>query len=337
MRVLTLTTAAVMEPNDHDSRSKRPRLAAQSPAGSPTIDRHVTAVHGSPIVRQHSQNEAQHPNNSDENEDDNSCSQRLFTQPPDVFFNATSPLLYARAEALVALSDIPPRQLKCMKDAIRTLYPHIENPRKFQLEAINHLTFSDDASLILIRRTADGKSLVPLVTSVIKGGVSLVLVPLHGLGSDQVDKATVEELGVEAYYVDEHRFSNAKALMKRLKSLTLKETKECTIILYVSPTSLNPESDWVHIFADLASDGFISLLAIDEAHSIEQAGRSFRKEFLSAVQLLSALVDLMPRPVPRLAMSATFRQEDYDRVVSLFGMDDPLVMQGSLARRNCSR
>ena len=28
----------------------------------------------------------------------------------------------------------------------------------------------------------------------IKGGVSLVLVPLHGLGSDQVDKATVEEL-----------------------------------------------------------------------------------------------------------------------------------------------
>eukprot|EP00956_Cyclotella_meneghiniana_P045152 scaffold355769_cov103-Cyclotella_meneghiniana.AAC.1 len=45
-------------------------------------------------------------------------------------------------------------------------------------------------------------------------------------------------------------------------------------------------------------------------------------------------MDMMPRPVPRLAMSATFRQEDYDRVVSLFGLDNPLVMQGSLDRRN---
>ena len=98
-----------MEPNDHDGGSKRPRLAAHSPAGSPTIDRHVTADYGSPIVRHHSQNEAQHPNNSDKDEDDASCSQRLLTQPPDVLINATSPVLYARAEAVVSLPDIPQR------------------------------------------------------------------------------------------------------------------------------------------------------------------------------------------------------------------------------------
>ena len=98
-----------MEPNDHDSRSKRPRSAAHLPAGSSTIDRHVTADHGSPIVRHHSQNEAKHPNNSDKDEDDASCSQRLLTQPPDVLINATSPILYARAEAVVSLPDIPQR------------------------------------------------------------------------------------------------------------------------------------------------------------------------------------------------------------------------------------
>ena len=334
MRVLTLTNTAIMDPNDHDDRSKRRRLTSHSLAGSPTIDRHVTACHRSPQVGHPPSVNPQNDGDSDDDEDNISCSQRLFTQPLDVLFHVDAPILYARAGSLVSLSDIPQRQLKCITDAIGTLYPHIENPRQFQLEAVNHLAFADDACLVLIRRTADGKSLVPLVTSVIKGGVSLVLVPLHGLGSDQVDKATVEEHGVEAYYVDEHRFANAKALMQRLKTLSIDESKQCTIILYVSPTSLKPESDWVHLFADLASNGLISLLAIDEAHSIEQAGRSFRKEFLTAVKILHALMDMMPRPVPRLAMSATFRQEDYDRVVSLFGMDHPLVMQGSLARRN---
>jgi superfamily II DNA helicase RecQ len=52
--------------------------------------------------------------------------------------------------------------------------------------------------MVLLRATADGKSLVPLTTSIIRTGVTLVLVPLHGLGSDQVDKATVLDHGVEA-------------------------------------------------------------------------------------------------------------------------------------------
>ena len=45
-------------------------------------------------------------------------------------------------------------------------------------------------------------------------GVTLVLVPLHGLGSDQVEKATVPEHRIEAYYVDEHKYGNAKMLEK---------------------------------------------------------------------------------------------------------------------------
>ena len=66
--------------------------------------------------------------------------------------------------------------------------------------------------MVLIRRTADGKLLVPLTVSALRGGVTLILVPLHGLGSDQVDKATVPEHGIEAYYINEHKFDNAKAL-----------------------------------------------------------------------------------------------------------------------------
>jgi hypothetical protein len=64
-----------------------------------------------------------------------------------------------------------------------------------------------------------------------------VLVPLHGLGSDQVESAENDDFGVEAYYIDEHRFANAKSLQDRLKHYSNEEAEQNTIILYVSPNS----------------------------------------------------------------------------------------------------
>ena len=106
------------------------------------------------------------------------------------------------------LQDIPPQELQIIKDALRDVYG-ITEPRDFQLQAIHYLCFYDDPAMVLLRATADGKSLVPLTTSIIRTGVTLVLVPLHGLGSDQVDKATVLDHGVEAYYIDEHKKQHA--------------------------------------------------------------------------------------------------------------------------------
>ena len=134
-----------MDPKNHDDGSKRRRLAPASPAESPTLDRIVAAGHSSPIIYPPASNST--PNEADY-ESESSCTQRLFTQPPDVLLTrppdslpaANDPshetVLYAKASSLVTLPNIPPRQLSCIKDAIRTLYPQIENPRDFQLEAI---------------------------------------------------------------------------------------------------------------------------------------------------------------------------------------------------------
>ena len=306
---------------NHDRRSKRRRLRSDSTAIDPSIDRIVPSRTHSPIA-------ASSPNaNASINDDgsDNSCSssQQLFTQPPHIANTlppSTPPpnrVFYAPAPpVLLAIDAIPTAQKEIIQRAIKDLYV-IDTPRPFQIEAINHLAFSDDASLIVIRRTADGKSLIPLATSALRGGISLIMVPLHGLGSDQVDKAAIESKGVEAYYLDEHRHENAKILHDRLSAFTLDEANESTIILFVSPSSLKPTSPWMPLFHQLATDGLITLLAIDEAHAIEQAGRSFRIEFTEAVTSMKSVYELCPRPVPRLAMSATFRQEDYERVVSL--------------------
>jgi hypothetical protein len=63
--------------------------------------------------------------------------------------------------------------------------------RKFQVTATHYLSNYNNAFLSVIRHTADGKSLVPLRTEVLRQKVTLIMVPLHGLGSDQVDKSTL--------------------------------------------------------------------------------------------------------------------------------------------------
>ena len=76
------------------------------------------------------------------------------------------------------------------------------------------------------------------------------------------------------------------------------------------------------------------MFCIDEAHYVEQHGRSFRKEFVSAVTSIPKLIALMPHPVPRIAMSASFCKDDRDTVTAFLGGDMiPNVIEGSLAWR----
>ena len=131
---------------------------------------------------------------------------------------------------------------------------NIDPPRDYQLEAIHHLATNDDTYLVLVRRTADGKSLVPLTVGLLRTGIAIILVPLHGLGSDQVEKSNIPKMGVEAYYVDEHKRSDATALHKRLLLLSLDELTHNTCILFVSPKALASDSAWYNnVFCKLAS------------------------------------------------------------------------------------
>ena len=56
---------------------------------------------------------------------------------------------------------------------------NINLPRDYQLEAIHHLATKDDTYLVLIRRTTDGKLLVPLTVALLCTGIVMILAPLH--------------------------------------------------------------------------------------------------------------------------------------------------------------
>ena len=93
-----------------------------------------------------------------------------------------------------------------------------------------------------------------------------MLVPLHNLGSDQVQGYGNAVFGVESCYIDENCFAKAKSLQKRLHLYIKEEAEENCMVLYVSPISIREYSDekrkhkndWFSIFFDLAIQGFIS-------------------------------------------------------------------------------
>ncbi len=96
----------------------------------------------------------------------------------------------------------------------------IQFPHEWQIHAIHDIVFSNDTSTFLIAKTGSGKSAVPLTVGSLLTGVTLTMVPLVGLGSDQVNKCSNDGNFIKGYHLDEHRGGDAQRLTKRLLSLT---------------------------------------------------------------------------------------------------------------------
>ena len=83
----------------------------------------------------------------------------------------------------------------------------------------------------------------------------------------------------------------------------------------------------------LAKKGHISSFLIDEAHTVEVAGRSFRPEFIMAVESILTLISMMPRPIPWILLSAVIHKLGRDMCTSLMGDMETHVIHGRLSCR----
>ena len=206
---------------------------------------------------------------------------------------------------LIQISSITTERIDTIEEATAEVF-QIPKVRPYQIESMHHLAFSKTQTILhLIRHTADGKSLVPMLTGLLRGRVSLVVVPLIGLGSDQVSKATQEQCGVYAYHADEHKGPAATLLRQRILSMGNVEMRNSTILVYISPQSFI-KKEWFQFFTTLSKQHNISSLTVDEAHTVEQCGRSFRPEFYTAVHHIGRLLRESNIPILLLFMSATF-------------------------------
>jgi len=194
-------------------------------------------------------------------------------------------------------TGLPQNEVSIIEEAMKRHWG-IDEPHSFQVRAIHEGSFKDGSVIHVWAKTGSGKSAIPLTISTLRRGITVVLVPLLGLGSDQVTKSHGVGGNIESYHVDEHQGEDAALLHKRLSSYDKKESEHVSIILFVSPQALGAKSHWFKKLKLLAGEDLISLLCIDEAHTIEQQGRNFRPEFQDAVSNMNELFNLMPTKAP---------------------------------------
>ncbi len=81
----------------------------------------------------------------------------------------------------------------------------INFPHKFQVRAINNIAFHCGRLVYIIAKMGSGKSAITLTVGSLQTGITLTMVPLAGLGSDQVNSAQNGDNFIEAYHLDEYR------------------------------------------------------------------------------------------------------------------------------------
>ena len=127
------------------------------------------------------------------------------------------------------MSDLPPTPPR-FEQIIRKLLAKelgVEHPRQFQIDAIFHLVFRKVGMMYLICKTGEGKSLVMMGTAVALRGVTVVMGPLQGLGTDQANKSKRIERGIESYHADEFRDADRAKLDLRLRSFSKRHKLAC--------------------------------------------------------------------------------------------------------------
>ena len=139
--------------------------------------------------------------------------------------------------------------------------------------------------------------------------------PLLGLGSDQVKKASREEKGITAYHVVEFCTEDGRLLRESLLNKLKAESKTTTRILFMLPQLLTDHVDatmgmmrpsiCLTNIKKLAEKGQISLMCIDDAHSVEQQGRYFRPDIQEADKKLQQIHNGVKTKCPHLVISAT--------------------------------
>ena len=188
--------------------------------------------------------------------------------------------------------------------------------RSGQREVITSVTEGRDVLAVL--PTSTGKSLCYQIPALVRPGLAIVVTPLVALMMDQVD--TLRRKGVRA--------SALKTPMEDWERTEVSEAVRSGSleILYVSPERL--DTTWFKVLVSNAPCG-LSLVAIDEAHSISAWGHVFRPGYLGIGKFLSMFPE-----VPVVALTATADLSTRTDIVRSLGIDGCDILLSGFDRPN---
>lgn len=161
-------------------------------------------------------------------------------------------------------------------------------------------------NILALMPTGMGKSLCYQFFAKTRPGLVLVISPLIALMHDQVEKARA--LGISATYL-----SSTIDKEERERRLQLVKQKKIHLLL-VTPERFR-KNEFMQAMQDLVGEGFIQLLAIDEAHCISQWGHDFRPDYSRVGEIRKALGEPLT-----LALTATATPRVQEDICAQLGL-----------------
>ena len=194
------------------------------------------------------------------------------------------------------------------------------------------LTATPGATLVLNLPTGAGKSLCYQVPALLRSrlqGVTVVVVPTVSLCLDQ-ERVMSQFLDGQpsAYYsegTEEHQDLNA-AIREAIRRGTQR-------IVFTAPENLMGSLS-TSLF-EAASQGFLKMLVIDEAHIVDQWGDEFRSAFQEIAGIRRDLLRVCPQgnSFVTMLLSATMTEPCLDTLETLFGRPGPFDVLSSVQIR----
>ncbi len=183
-----------------------------------------------------------------------------------------------------------------------------------QWEAISRILSGE--RILMIQRTGFGKSLCYQYPATQFSGVTVIFSPLIALMRDQV-KALISK-GISASYINSEQSheENSATIQAALKG----DIK----ILYIAPER-QENQEWIEATRKMN----LSMVVIDEAHTISVWGHDFRPAFRRIINL----VKLLPQDLPVLATTATATKRVQNDIEKQIG-GRLTTIRGSLIRSN---
>ena len=192
---------------------------------------------------------------------------------------------------------------------------HIKRFRPGQREVLESVFRGNDT--LALMPTGAGKSLTYQLPALFLPKPVVVVSPLIALMQDQQEKAANAEIAVEKLDSTLHKSDIEKA--------TREIDEHEAQLIYVTPERLQ-SPDFI---SELQEAGGISLLVVDEAHTIAQWGHDFRPAFLAIGEARQALGN-----PPVLALTATATDEVVEEILASLHAKNATIISTGTERRN---
>lgn len=183
-----------------------------------------------------------------------------------------------------------------------------------QWEAIEQILNGN--RILMIQRTGFGKSLCYQFPATIFPGITIIFSPLIALMRDQVKNLNTK--GISARYINSEQTPEEN-------TQTIQDAINGKIkILYIAPER-QENQEWIEATRKMN----LSMVVVDEAHTISVWGHDFRPAFRRIINL----VKLLPKHLPILATTATATkrvQADIERQIG----GNLTTIRGDLRRNN---